>query len=466
MMGIMTAKGLFLEKDEKRTIQIDIHDGEIRVLSVGQFRPHEVIDGEPENESITVGSVAWADVLTRFWTFPDVEPKQLLNLVNHQLEAEMPIAVEELTWGFRQTRANLSDKTGWNVFIQAVRTKRVNQCWEILKNTKTSGQILTTPAQAIRAFYQYGLNEGTKKKNDILILATLLEWQIVFLVDGEVRSIRRIRGTGESIMSLITQCKNVIETEKVACPAERILWCADGPAKEIADQVCGIVGCEVTGVESVLRLKDVQGRPWTEPELVRYAVAIGSAMAGLFDRGDMIKLGGEVALDVSEGMTRFKKVLSHTRRWSALAAGLTILAMTVHLYGLSRENGIMEKLLNRSDKAEVTVKTLESKIESAQRLRMYRIDVEGILVDISRAVPNTIVISSIQLSREHRLTVRGTTKDPKAIFTFVDTLRKSKRLTNINPESIEQNKGGFTLIAEMAGVKKLSARGTRGELWN
>jgi hypothetical protein len=203
-----------------------------------------------------------------------------------------------------------------------------------------------------------------------------------------------------------------------------------------------------------------------EPELASYAVAVGSALAGLFDRDDLIKLAGEIASTEPPGLTRLKKVLSHTRRWSALAAGLMILAMTIHLYGLSRENAIMEDLIDRSDKTEVTVKTLESKIESAKRLRMYRIDVEGILVDISRAVPNTIVISSIQLSREHRLTISGTTKDPKAIFTFVDTLRKSKRLANINPENIEQNKGSFTLIAEMAGVKKLNERSTRGESWN
>jgi Tfp pilus assembly PilM family ATPase len=466
MMEITTARGLFLGKDECRTAKVCISNGEIRVLNVGRSGQIDLIDEEFGNESITVASVPWADVLTRCWTFPGVEREQLLSLVNHQLEAEMPIAVEELTWGFRHTRTTVSGKTGWNVFVQAVRTKRVNQCREILKSGKTNGQILTTPAQAIGAFYRFGLKEGTNKKNDILILATTQEWQIIFLADGVVRNVRRVRGAGESIESLITQCKNVIEGEKAACPAERVLWCADGSMKEAANHVDEVVGCDVIGVESQLRLTDLQGQPWAEPELASYAVAVGSAMAGLFDRDDLIKLAGEIASTEPPGLTRLKKVLSHTRRWSALAAGLTILAMTIHLYGLSRENAIMEDLIDRSDKTEVTVKSLESKIESAKRLRMYRIDVEGILVDISRAVPNTIVISSIQLSREHRLTISGTTKDPKAIFTFVDTLRKSKRLANINPENIEQNKGSFTLIAEMAGVKKLNERGTRGESWN
>jgi hypothetical protein len=143
-----------------------------------------------------------------------------------------------------------------------------------------------------------------------------------------------------------------------------------------------------------------------------------------------------------------------------------VLAVTIHLYGLSHENTIMEELIDQAGSGRGKVVSMESKVESAKRLRLYRIDVEGIMVDICRAVPNNVVISAIQLSREHRLTIRGTAKDPKAIFTFVDTLRKSKRLTNINPEAIEPNKGGFTLTAEMTGTRTLNSRGSRGETWN
>jgi hypothetical protein len=465
-MEITTARGILLAKDEYRTVEISVSGSEIRVLSTGRSKQVDITAQDFESESITVASVPWADVLTRYWTFPGVEREQLLNLVNHQLEAEMPIPIEELTWGFRQMRASISGKTSWNVSAQAMRTKRLNQCREVLKSTKANGQILTTPAQAIGAFYRFGLKEETNKENDILILATTQEWQIVFLTDGLVRSVRRIRGAGESTESLMTQCKNVIEAEKSTGASERILWCADSQVKELGNRVHDTIGCEVVGVESKLRLMDSQGQPFAESELASYAVAIGSALAGLFDRDDMIRLAGEIASTEPARLTRFKKLLSHTRRWSVLASGLMVLAMTIHLYGLSHENAIMEEVLDQSDKAEVKVKTLESKIESAKRLKLYRIDVEGILVDISRAVPNTIVISSIQLSREHRLTIRGTTKDPKAIFTFVDTLRKSKRLTNINPENIEQNKGSFTLIAEMTGARKLNTRSARGELWN
>ena len=76
-----------------------------------------------------------------------------------------------------------------------------------------------------------------------------------------------------------------------------------------------------------------------------------------------------------------------------------------------------------------------------------------------------IVISGIQVSRENKVSIRGTTKDPKAIFTFVDTLRKSNRLSHINPENIEIDKGGFMVSAELVGVRKLSSPAMGGESW-
>jgi hypothetical protein len=466
-MDMMKTSGIMMGKSDWRLAEASFDGGNVRVLNLKKIKPAEVTNGNGEDGTMVVASLPWADVLTRYWEFPGVEEEMLLGLVNHQFEADVPVAIEELTWGFRKNHANVLGKTGWRVFVQAVRTKRVLECRnEVFNGGRMVHGILTTPMQAIGAFYRYGIQGGAKDGNDILILATAEEWQIVFLIDGLVRNVRRIRGAGEAADSLMMQCSNLLDEENFGEPSGRILWCADENVKATIGQVGEILGRQIVQVECDGRLIDSQGERFVCVDPASYAVAIGSALGGLFDRDEMVRLAGEIETKEPESLTRFKKILSHTRRWSALAAGLMIFAITIHLYGLSHENTIMEELIDQAASGRGKIVSMESKIDSAKRLRLYRIDVEGILVDVCRAVPDSVVISAIQLSREHRLTIRGTAKDPKAIFTFVDTLRKSKRLTNINPEAIEPNKGGFTLTAEMIGTRKMNSRDTRGETWN
>jgi Tfp pilus assembly protein PilN len=145
---------------------------------------------------------------------------------------------------------------------------------------------------------------------------------------------------------------------------------------------------------------------------------------------------------------------------------MVILAGGIHLHALGWENRQMRSLLAEVDQNNSVAEDLEQKMDAYNRLVDYRINVEGVLVDICRALPDNIVILSIQLSREKKLVIRGSAKDPKAVFSFADTLRKSNRLAAVQPEHTEPGRGGgFTVSAELIDVKSLNAFNGRGKQW-
>ena len=126
----------------------------------------------------------------------------------------------------------------------------------------------------------------------------------------------------------------------------------------------------------------------------------------------------------------------------------------------------MRELVGEMASADSPLAALQPKIGAMQRLERYRIDVEGIVADLCRPIPDSIVISSIQLSRGRRLVFKGTSKDPKAIFALADALRKSDRFAAVNPEGTEPARGGgFTISAELVGVNTLPSSGGRGGRW-
>ena len=101
-----------------------------------------------------------------------------------------------------------------------------------------------------------------------------------------------------------------------------------------------------------------------------------------------------------------------------------------------------------------------------QRLETYRIEIEWIVAELCRSIPDSIVISSIQLSRERRLVIKGTAKNPKDIFVLADALRKSERFAAVNPERTEPAQGGgFAIGAELLGVNMLPSSAGRGAQW-
>jgi hypothetical protein len=133
---------------------------------------------------------------------------------------------------------------------------------------------------------------------------------------------------------------------------------------------------------------------------------------------------------------------------------------------MKAENARMSEVLARVDRSDSPAALQQEKTRMLHQLSKYRIDVEAILGDIVTAVPDPIVITSIQMGREQKLTIKGTAGDPKTVFAMVEALRKSTRVCRINPERIEPTPGGaFVISAELTDVAKVSSMATRGDAW-
>jgi Tfp pilus assembly protein PilN len=160
---------------------------------------------------------------------------------------------------------------------------------------------------------------------------------------------------------------------------------------------------------------------------------------------------------------RWQRLLAHPWRWAAAAAGLLILATILHVGALRWETGKMRRLVAEADQAGSPLAALQPKIRALQRVQTYRVDVEGLMAELCRPVPDGIILSSIQLSRDGRLVIKGISGDPGAIFTLADALRKSARFAGVNPERTEPGQGGaFTISADLVGVSRLPSFATRG----
>ena len=200
-------------------------------------------------------------------------------------------------------------------------------------------------------------------------------------------------------------------------------------------------------------------------DLAIFGPAIGLALAGLFEKDKIIQLASSKKIEEPAYSKKVRLILDHTGKWSVAAVFLLVLALWIHIGSIRSENYKMKTVLDQNKSSASPVARLEPKIKEQERMKKYRVDVMGVLIDISRALPENIIISSIQSAREQKLVVKGTSRDPKAVFTFTDTLRKSNRLSNVNLQRIEQGgrDNSFTISADMPGVQKLNTVFARGK---
>jgi hypothetical protein len=459
-MSEQTATGVHLSQHERREAELRISDGKIEIVRC-EVRERDASFQSPagDGRSDVIASMPGVDVFHRCWVFPGVEAGLLEGMLLNRLEADLPVPVEELTWGYRKTKVIEAGKESWRVCVQAARSKRVAQHLLSLASAGIEADVLTTEAEAIGAFYRYGIEHSEGSGTDVLILAVGGEWLVAVIGDGIVKSLRKLRQEGKSDRFMLQECRHAIE-EELSAGVRQVFWDAGDDLAISVEEVRERIHASVTAMELSERI--VNGES-VSPESV---VSIGLAMAGLYERDEIIRLAGKKEVQETAKYPRLMKLISHPIRWSIAAAVMLVLAGTIHLWAIGWENREMQSLLDEADTAKLEASTLEPKMQAYGRLEAYRIDVEGVLVDICRAMPDNIVISSIQLSREKKLLIRGTAKDPKAVFGFADTLRKSHRLSEVQPEQTEPGRGGgFTVSAELVGVKSLNALSGRGIQW-
>lgn len=405
------------------------------------------------------------DVMSRWWSMPDTDDVKLRQMVSHRLEADLPLPIDQLTWECRKLDGAPTAQQGRWVLTQAAPRERVARSMAALTAAGLAVDAITTEAEAVGALYRHGINRACAPETEGFVLATQDEWMVAVLTGGIARFVRRIRATADRLEIAARECRQAIEAEVPLKEVHKLLWCGSSETTTAREIVAGALELAVETVEPNEQLIEADGTPLSSDRLAAFGPAIGLALAGMFERNAIIRLAGREQTTIESGRKRIESLLVHPWRWTAVAAGLLIVAAALHVAAIKWETRRMNTLLGGWDKAQSTAVKIEPKYRALQRLEKYRIDVEGTIADLCKVVPDSIIISSIHLSREQKLVIKGTASDPKAFFKLADDLRTGERFASVNPERSEPGQGGsFTLTAELADVKKLTASLGRGGL--
>jgi len=459
VIGIHVAGGVLRRADMVRA------EGRTEVKSLTAIPFPARMEGGPGkdwpvlNGSRLVASMPAADVMSRCWALPRAGENKLRQMVTHQLEADLPVPLEEMTWGYR--RATGASDGECVVLAQAVRSERVAGYVSNLADTGIDVDVVTTEAEALTGLYRFGL-KGTGTAAEALVLAGANEWLVCVFKDGLARTVGRIGVDAERAQSACRECRQMLGGP--ASAVKRIYWCAAWPAPELAAMLAEVCAVPVEPAEVSEGLVSPGGEPVSAAQLAEYGPAIGLGLAWPGEQREaLIRLAGREEKAAAEKAGRWGRLLNRPWTWTAVAAGLLVVAAAIHVGSLHFQAKRMQETIDRGLTNTTGLDELMPKIQAAQRLRDYRIDVEDICATVCAAMKDSITLTSLQLSREHRLTIKGTTKDPKAIFAFADELRKSAKFKNLNPERTSPGQGGdFVISVELTGVKKFSTPALRG----
>ncbi len=414
-------------------------------------------DARPE----CIAALPPQDVLTRTWSLPQVDGPRARLLVGHRLEADLPISMEQLVWSFRSASKQSDGQR--LVLAQAARRDRATEHMARLSAVEFTADAVTTEHEALGGLIRYGLKLGAEDSCGALILESSSQWLVAVIDGGLVRAIRRIPCLAEQTEFAGRELQQTLIAELGTGRSIQIWWCA---AEMDGSRMAAVAGAHDRSVVPVEfpNLRDASGRPLAPHEIVEFGPAIGLALAGLLDRAALLRLAGEERKAAHGRHEKLHRLLAHPWRLTAAACGLLIAAAGAHVGALRWETKRMSRVLGAATVA--ASPDLERKIQSMKRLEQYRVNVEDFMSEVCKAIPPEVIVSSVQLSREHRLVIKATSKDPKAAFTLADALRKSSRFAAVNPERAAPSGGGdFTVSAELVGIEKLTGAGAKGARW-
>jgi hypothetical protein len=462
----MKGIGVHTTAQALRVAELARSGGAVRIVRLQTLAPAAAPGGAGNNGARRpsvpcYASLSPVEVLTRVWTLPVVAPAKLRPMVGHRLEADLPIPLEQLEWGCRAAQGTSGHEAG--VLAQAVRRDRLSRQIDALHAADLLPTTITTEAEGIAALATDALALSTAAGPVPLILAGRREWTLALLHGGLVQAARRTTVEPETTDAVIRELWQVIQAETAGSGISELVWIGDPQAEGPLSSLASMLGVPlVTGVAD---LRQESGEPIAPEDLADYAVAIGLALAALHQREDVIRLGG-LALETAGGpQNRIEKLLARPKRLAAWGVGLAAAALVIQVFATRSETGRMTGAVAAAQTTPAP--GLDDKVRAMQRLERYRIDIESIMKEVARVLPDSTNITSVQLSRDRKLVLKGTSKDPKAASVLADALRnKSPRFTSVKPERAAPGQGGeFSIAAEVVGIQKLTPATAKGAAW-
>ncbi|HEX2922533.1 MAG TPA: PilN domain-containing protein [Chloroflexota bacterium] len=414
------------------------------------------------NGALRLACLPAPTVISRCWEFPKADEQTIRQMVANRLEAEIPVPVDKLAWDCRCHRQT-SNGTA-SVLVQAARADLVARQMMTLVDAGHGINILTTEAEAVQALYRYGLKRPGTNGTEAVILAEATGWLVAMLTDGAVRAIRRL-GAHARVEAVARECRQALESQDYGRTVQRVWWVAKSEMTAAMMCLTEQLKVPVEPARPAQNLVAGQGNIQAD-DLADYGIPIGLALAGLLEADEVMSLAGQRETRTSPRRQWIGKILAKPVHLAATAGVLTLLAAVLHVGAMSLEARKMHAVLAEADAAAVAGKDFQPKLQAMQRLQAYRVDIEKVFSELGQVMPDNIVVSTAQFSRESRMIIKGTAKDPKAVFTLAEALRKSKRFRDVNWDRAEPGQGGtFIISMEVAGMTSLNPQRQGGVKW-
>jgi hypothetical protein len=391
-------------------------------------------------------------VLSRSWQMPETNDQQLRQMVQLRLEADLPLPLDEFRWNYQTSQAADGHVT---VRAHAVRRSQLDRLTHDLASAGFDADLITTEGEALAALYRLGLHAATPPPYDALVLADADAWLLAHFEDGQLASARRLCIASEDLDGAVRQLQQVLQRSGPRGPLQRLLWCSTTPDDDTRSHMSAAFGLRVEPLAAPGDLRDENDEPLCAMKLAHFGPAIGLALAGLEPADAVWPLVASQSAADTKPRDWQARIAARPLLWTGLAAISLLLALGVHVGALQWEANRMQTLLDDLGPEGNPMAPLQDRVIAMQRLERFRIDILRLVTNIAAPVPNGIILTNIQISRERGLLLKGKSPSPQAAYQLADALRECPRFDRVNPESI--GGGEFVIRADIVDLQPLPA---------
>ena len=402
----------------------------------------------PQSDAIAVavdGDVAFVHRLV----LPPTALKQLSEVIPFELEAQVPVDIDELVYDFVQLPRE-SSESPVNVLAAAVRTEHIKQRLDLV-----SRAVSRDPERVgVGALPLANLANVTPELFSDAPVAILElgedRSEVVVLVRGQPSYARTlsigVSGLPESAPQLAAQLRQTMAAAALAVgdPAEGVFLTGGGSA---ASGAIDYLAAEVKIPVTLLPAPRIDGL--TDDQLAalpRFSRALGLAL-GL--------RGRPKDLDLRRGGLSYQRGFAFLKEKAPLLASLGAVILLSFLFSTWAELRSLahehEKL--SADLGELSKDSLGEETTDPDRARellegatshtevdpMPHIDGFDVMVELSKAVPDTIVhdVDELEFSREH-LKLRGIVGSAQEAQQIADALKQNKCFSDVKITKVSQ----------------------------
>ena len=437
-----------------------VESGDTRALAaLAESMAHDRRNGSP----CGVG-IASSDLLVRLLEVPAVGRTQQRQILEHRLEAELPLAPEELRWDFVPLGA--ADATGTErVLLLAARAERLDGIIGPIREAGFAPDHATGEAAALAALHHFREPAAADDQQPIALVHQQGDRANVAIVRGPalcyVRELRIAAGAPALAEQLAQTLRYAAEQLALGRVGRVVVYSGEAETEALtaAMEPDGIAVRRATGDE---RIVDSGGRALSDDLLCEWAPVIGVGMTWHDpDRGSVSFLPR--TRRASGRLEVFAARIDRPRRWVPAAAALLVVAVVSGMLTGRWRRSLMTEALADRDEVAAQADKYKDQANVMRKTKRWRIPTVAILTEIAKAAPDDVLLARVKIGRKDRVLLSGTADKPESVAKFIEALAKSEMFEGVRPdgERAEKGKPKFDVTFQVKGIKQFRGKTRR-----